>query len=943
MCDNCFVPLHLHTNYSGDGLGTIENMMAYAQSKGFKSLAITDHATAGGHVEFWSTAIAHDIKPIFGNEVYFMHNGRRGHLTILSSGRVGYENLIALNNAAQLNKEKGFPLTDIEMLSKYNEGLIVLSGCSASPLYFGDETDALIFASQIYDVFGRERFYAEVMGVYSEDNYTRPNMIAKRFGLTKVVTTDTHFVRKEDFKAHRIMCISRKGFDYSSQELWLKTRGELLGTKWLTAKASVNELEKLIDNTVALADKIETFDLSAPAKLPSAKGYVVDIVQRARDNASVFKLDEKRIDYEISVIEKQGLVDYFTILFDIVNFCLENNIKVGPGRGSGAGSLFLYSLGITQVDPIKNGLLFERFLDVNRSDMPDFDLDIQADRRDEVLEYVKGCWGGLPVANYSTYSHSSLIRDIGRFFNVPLWLVNETSDSESEAQLEKFFDACNTVHTSGGETIKFDPSDARRAYDVMLGQVRHRGKHAAGVVIVTRAVPIEDEKVAWYEGIKSRQLTQVGLVKYDILGVSALSILAELERTTGCLPIENDVEVFTKIFCTGKLDGVFQFSGSRGIADLTIKVQPKSLNDLSAINALYRPGPMDSGMTAKYPDYISTPRNVNPEVDKVLLETHGVMIYQEQVMSIVALITGGNLADADKARKIISKGKKGDPIWEGKLRELEEHFKTEGYKRFDKKIVDMLWSEIVTFGRYGFNKSHSMAYSLLSYYMAWYKLYFPGNYYAALLNNDSERAEEWLIAASLDGVRIRTPEINVSTERWVFDSGVLFAPLTALKFFGEKQVKAFIEERSKVGKFATLDELAKVPKRILNQRVKRQLFLSNALSSLAGDIRNYVDDISELVSMSSTEREIESIGFRLPTKEFVDFFTKEADSGNVVGFVSEVEKRNKGRGDYYVVRLIPSRTFWTRNNQAAEKLKKFDLISAKVGGNGEATSIWRKK
>lgn len=932
----CFVPLHLHTNYSGDGLGTIAALMQYAESKGFKSLAITDHATCGGHVEFWSTATAHGIKPIFGNEIYFLHNRRRGHLTVLSSGSKGYENLIALNNEAQRNRERGFPLTTLEMLEKYNEGLIIASGCSASPLYFGDEKDAMIFASQIYDIFGK-RFYAEVMGVYQEDNYSRPSLIANKFGLRKIITTDTHFVKQGDFKAHRIACISRKGFDYSSQELWLKTREELLQTSWLTSKASHEELERLIDETVELAESIEAFDLSAPARLPSVENGS-NIIHIAR--SLVQEGHGERLDYEIGIIEKQGLVDYFAILYDIVLFCKNNGIKIGPGRGSGAGSLFLYYLGITEVDPVANGLLFERFLDVNRSDMPDFDLDIQADRRDEVIEYVNKKWGGLPVANYATYSHSSLIRDIGRFYNVPMWLVNETSDSEKEEQLEKFFDACNTVHTSGGETIKFTPSDARNAYNVMLGQVRHRGKHAAGVVIVTRPVPIEDDKVAWYEGVKSRQLTQIGLVKYDILGVSALSIIAELEKTTGVFPQE-DERVFSEIFCKGKLEGVFQFSGSHGIAELTKKVMPKTISDLSSINALYRPGPMDSGITEKYPDFIKNPRKIHPDVDKILGETNGVMIYQEQVMAIVALMTGGNFADADKARKIISKGKKGDPVWEGKLLELEEHFKEKGYLSYSKDIVDMLWKEIVTFGRYGFNKSHSISYSILSYRMAWYKLFYPGFYYAALLNNDSERANEWLIAAALDGVKIRMPDINMSGATWTFKEGVLFAPLTALKFFGEKQVSLFLEERAKVGKFSTLEELDKVPKRIINARVKKQLFLANALVHLSGDIRNYIPELSELTPLGKEEREILSIGFRIPDENFVDFFTKETRLGRTVGFVSEIERRNKGRGDYYVVRLIPSNTFWTKNVKAAEKLKPSDLISTDAT-RGESKNIWRK-
>lgn len=942
MCDNCFVPLHLHTNYSGDGLGTVHSLFDYASKMGFGALTVTDHGTCGGHIEFWQTAKEFGIKPQFGNEIYYLHGGKRGHITLLARNRIGYENLLKINNLSWENKDRGFPITTLEMLENNSGGLILLSGCSASPLYFGDDKDAIIFAGQMYDIFGKENFYAEVMGVYAEDNYTRPSMIAKHFGIKRVVTTDTHFVRQGDYKAHRIACISRKGFDYASTDLWLKTEREIYGTKWLTAKSPNSELVQLVRNTKLLSDEIEQIDLSAPATLPSAKGSI-DIISVAKKNfADGGELHKERFDYEVGVIEKQGLVDYFTILFDIVQYCKSVGIKIGPGRGSGAGSYFLYMLGITSVDPVKNGLLFERFLDPNRSDMPDFDLDVQADRRDEVLAYAKMKWGGLPVANYSTYSHSSLVRDIGRFFNVPLWLVSETSDSEGEEQLEKFFNVCKIELTSGGETIKFEPDDARRAYETMLGQIRHRGQHAGGMVVVTRPVPIEDEKVAWTEGIKSRQLTQAGLVKYDILGVSALSILGELEKTTGVQVKDfSDSAVFNNIFKSGKLAGIFQFSGSSGISELTINLQPESIDELSAINALYRPGPMDSGMTAKYPSYKISPRLVHPEITPILEETYGVMIYQEQVMAIVAKVTGGNMADADKARKIISKGKKGDIVWEQKMRDLEEHFKTEGYKNFPRKVVDTLWSEIVTFGRYGFNKSHSFAYSTLSYMLAWYKNYYPGEFYAALLNNDSEKVEEWLISASIDGVKIRTPEINISTSRWVFKNGVLFAPLNMLKYFGEKQVNAFLALREKP--FKSFDELNRVPKSVLNKRVKKQLWLAGALNSISGDIRNFIEDIDELVSMSPREREVEAIGFRLPDSDFVSFFNRETSLGRKVGFVSEIEIRNKGKGDYAVVRIIPAQTFWMRDADRARKLKEYDLISVEISNNGEAKNVWRRQ
>ena len=950
MCNKCYTPLHLHTNFSPDGLGTIENMMDYASSVGFKSLAITDHGTCGGHISFWSAARDRGIKTLFGNEMYIVHNGRRGHITVLARNTDGYNNLLKLNNLSYTKKDRGFPTITIDDISDYRDGLIVLSGCSASPLYHGTDADAMTFAGALYDILG-SNFYAEVMGVIAEDNYSRPAMIAKRLGLKMVITNDTHFTRKQDANAHTIMCISRKGFDYTSGELYLKTRSEMLGTKFLQKYAGSVLLEKLLDNTNILADEIEEIDLSGEPLLPSASSGI-DIIAEAyaNENGQWHKTrvdNTKRLDYEVGVIKKQSLVDYFTILYDIVEFCKDNGIAVGPGRGSGAGSYFLYLLGITDIDPIEHGLMFERFLNPERSDMADFDLDVEANRRDEVIEYANKKWGAWPIANYSTYSHASLIRDIGRFFNVPLNEVSVAAESEDEEVLEKFFAKCETTHSTAGVSKKLVSADARRAYDVMLGQIRHRGKHAGGVVIATRPVPIEDEKVAWTEGVHSRELTMAGLVKYDILGVTALSQLEEMKKISGVNPgnpWDSDApEVFESIFQYGRTEGVFQFGGSSGIVELTKKVAPTSLADLSAINALYRPGPLDSGMAWKYPSYKDKPRSIHPDIDAILKETYGVIVYQEQVMAIVAKITGGSLADADNARKIISKGKPGDKAWEKKMRELQRHFKDKGYANYPKTLVNSLWEEIVTFGRYGFNKSHSTAYSLVSYRMAWFKHNYPTAFYTALLNGDGDNADQWLYAAAKDGIKIKHPDINNSGVKWTTDGVGIYAPLVALKYFGEKQASEFVLIRNEHGKYRDFSELEAVPKRVLNSRVRRQLYLGGALNGISGDIASYIPAFEEVIKMSKAEKEVEALGYRLPGDMFIDFFNKEAGLGRIVGFVSDIEKRNKGRGDYYVIRLTPKNTFWTRDAAKALKLSAWDLVSVDVNGNGEGKNIWRKR
>jgi len=372
------------------------------------------------------------------------------------------------------------------------------------------------------------------------------------------------------------------------------------------------------------------------------------------------------------------------------------------------------------------------------------------------------------------------------------------------------------------------------------------------------------------------------------------------------------------------------------------KFSSQFLADLSAINALYRPGPLDSGMAWKYPEYKLSPRKIHPDIDEILDETYGIIVYQEQVMAIVAKITGGSLADADNARKIISKGKPGDKVWEKKMRELQRHFKDKGYINYPKSLVNSLWDEIVTFGRYGFNKSHSTAYSLVSYRMAWFKHFYPAAFYTALLNGDSENADRWLYAAAQDDIRIKHPDINNSGIHWTTDGVGIYAPLIALKFFGEKQAGEFVAIRNEHGRFKTFEELEKVPKRTINSRVRKQLYLGGALNGIAGDIAAYIPAFDELIKMSRAEREVEALGYRLPGEAFIDFFKKEAELGSTVGFVSDIEKRNKGRGDYYVVHLTPKATFWTPMKKAIDNLKEWDLVSFEADDKGRATKLRKK-
>ncbi len=949
---NQFVPLHLHTHFSKDGLGTIEAMMEYAKHIGYHALACTDHGTMAAAIQFWSAAKQFGIKPIFGNEIYIDWNGKRGHLTIISSGEIGFNNLLEMNNAAHRNTQRGYPVTTIDMLAQYSDGLIALTGCSASPLYYGDDADAMKFAGTLFDIFGKDRLFAEVMGVIKEDNFSRPSMVAKRLGIKRVITTDTHFVKREWAQAHKILTGCRSGYDYGSDELCLKAPNEIAVTPFLTAFADATLIKELMQNTVEIADSIVEYDLTSPPILPTTSGEY-DLRVIAKNNLQGLtwagKEEYARLEKEMDVVEKLNLFDYFAILYDIVQFCKREGIKIGPGRGSGGGAFFLWLLGVIDVNPIQHGLLFERFLSDSRGDMADFDLDVESERRDEVIAYANQRWGAYPIANFATYGHASLIRDLGRYFRVPMEVVERAADSEDADVLNEFFAYCRPG--SGNADWQTGEKDARIAYDAMLGQIRHRGKHAGGVVIATRPVPIEGENqvVAWVEGIVGRDLSKAGLVKYDILGLKALSIMAELKRLTGVDPNDPwdaDSGYVFDLFCSGDTAGVFQFSGSAGIVELTKRVQPRTLSDLSAINGIYRPGPLDSGMGQTFPDakHSGKVRKLHTDFDAILEETYGVIVYQEQVMAITAKITGGNLEDADAIRKVISKGKVNDPKWQAKMRDVETHFKVQGYKRYAKNLVDTLWSEIVTFGRYGFNKSHSVAYSLLAYRMAWYKTYYPGAFFTALLNNDAEKTETWVYDAALHNVAVVPPHINYSGVKWVWNDAddTIYAPLSLINNLGEKRAKAVVEYRDANGLFKNLEEVAKIPKKDFNKLAKKLLFMAGGFRGLPGDVTILIEDYAKLPVTTAIDSQRESMGFVLPTKQIVNFIREERQKGKVAGFVEEVEIRNKGRGDYLVVRLTPQGSFWTRDKDLFTKIQKGMLVTAEVTSGGNAKKVQKK-
>jgi DNA polymerase-3 subunit alpha len=475
---------------------------------------MTDHGTLANAVAFWSACDEAEIKPILGMEAYLLYEGRRHHLTLLSLNEEGFNNLVHLDTESHTERYiGGYPLITLDALHKRNSGLVALTGCASSAIYHGEYEDALRYAGDLTETLGKENVLAEVMFVGTHDTWTRPLEIARRLGLGHVITNDSHYPCREQFAAHQAICTARKGFTYDSQQLWLKSWHEIVweGQKFV----GEDTVHHGLINTLGVADKVDKWSMKSPPSLPFIPEVEERLTQALR-SALIADVEKKgqqkqrlaRLRSEFRILHEKKFLDYIFILWDIVSWAKRQGIVVGPGRGSGGGSYVLYLLGITTVDPLEFGLIFERFINPARADYPDVDVDFESDRRQEVMNYAADTWGTIPIATYACYSHKSAIHDIARVLHIPKDLELPAADSAREsANFDAFID---------------DKPEALSTYNTMLGQIRHRGKHAAGVIIPNRPVPIEragDELVAaWAEGMNTKDLSKVGIVKYDILG-----------------------------------------------------------------------------------------------------------------------------------------------------------------------------------------------------------------------------------------------------------------------------------------------------------------------------------------------------------------------------------------------------------------------------------------
>jgi DNA polymerase-3 subunit alpha len=931
MCKDCGPDLkmshcHVHTDASRiDGLGTVGRLAKAASDRGFQHLAMTDHGTLSNAISFTAAMNAVGVKPVMGLEAYVELSGKTFHLTLLGDGNRGLNSLIELNNAGA-RSENQRPAFSLDLLKKHSDGVTVLTGCPASPMQVLPYPDAREIALRLKGIF-QDRFFAEAMFVSDSHPWDRAAQLAHDLKLRPILTNDVHFANAEDAASHTVLVRLKAAFSYDSRHLFLATPHELITRVRGMAPDFLEMARRGMRNSHKLLSRLASPVWDGVPTLPHVDS-AADVVKSlcgaslATYLATHPHLDaptyEARLQYEVGVIGEMDFMTYFYILRDIVSFARGAGVRVGPGRGSGAGSLMLFLLGITEVDPLEYGLQFERFLNPKRKEMPDVDVDFDSDGRGTVIKYAQERWKAMPVATYSRYTHKTLVADLCRFLRVPRDVSEAVGDQERGSE---DFQRVARLHPV------FAPT-----YDAMIDQIRHIGQHAGGVIITDIPVPLErtahgDVVAAWTEGLNSRELSTAGVVKYDLLGISSLSVLRRLEDKHGFRaprPVDDAPEY--KLFRDGDVVGIFQFAGSDGIVSFTKKVAPRTFAELVAINALYRPGALDSGGVEHYLEWREKPRHLHPLIDAILAETYGVICYQEQFMAIFAAVTKGDLGDADFARKTIVKSKPGNPEWEAKFAELKARFFRGGLDQgIPEKTVKLVWDEIITHARYSFNKSHAVAYTILSWEMAWWKYHHPADFYAAMLSVDPASAQRYLFDVVGRGIEVVAPHVNRSSRDYESDGERVYLPLSAVKNLGDVGVNAILDARP----FASVgDFMARVPKRGVPGRARLGLWELGAFHGLSGT-RDELAIAAER-PLSEREKQKEFLGYMLPSPRMMRAVRAATKQGLVGGVISEIEPRSSKFGEYLVVRLLPQGTCWTRN---ITTLAVGDMVKLKIKPN----------
>ena len=903
-----FTHLHVHTEYSLlDGSSKIRELTARAKELGMDSMAITDHGVMYGVIDFYRAAREVGIKPILGCEVYVApgsrfdrENGagedRYYHLILLAENNTGYKNLMKIVSKGFVDGFYYKPRVDLDLLETYHEGIISLSACLAGEvqkyLARGMYEEAKRSALRYSEIFGKDHFYLELQdhGIPEQKMVNQGLLrLSQETGLELVATNDVHYTFAEDAKAHDILLCIQTGKKVTDEDRMRYEGGQYYCKSEEEMRKLFPYAQEAIDNTHKIAERCNVEIEFGVTKLPKyevPEGFDswTYLNHLCREGFKTRYPDDdgtlsRRLDYELGVIKTMGYVDYFLIVWDFINYARSQNIMVGPGRGSAAGSIVSYTLGITNIDPVRYNLLFERFLNPERVSMPDIDVDFCYERRQEVIDYVVRKYGKdqvVQIVTFGTLAAKGVVRDVGRVLDLPYAMCDSIAKmipNDLGMTLDKALTANPDLKKlyNEDEQVKYLIDMSKR----LEGLPRHTSMHAAGVVIGSRSI---DEFVPLSraaDGTITTQFTmttieELGLLKMDFLGLRTLTVIQNAvrlaEKDYGIkLDMDhidyNDKKVLESIG-TGRTEGVFQLE-SGGMKGFMKELKPENLEDIIAGISLYRPGPMDF-----IPRYLKGKNDKTsityecPQLEPILSPTYGCIVYQEQVMQIVRDLAGYTMGRSDLVRRAMSKKK--TAVMEKERQNFVYGNEAEGVKGciangIDEKTANHIYDEMIDFAKYAFNKSHAAAYAVVSYQTAYLKYYYPKEYMAALMSsvmdNVSKFSEYILTCRRMMDIAILPPDINEGESGFSVSGDGIRYGLSAIKSVGRPVVDAILEERKKNGIFSSMEDfINRMTNKEVNRRTIENFIKSGAMDSLPGTRRQKVAVAPILLDNKARER-----------------------------------------------------------------------------------------
>ena len=946
-----FTHLHVHTEYSLlDGSNKIKEYVARVKKLGMDSAAITDHGVMYGVIDFYKEAKAQGIKPILGCEVYVApgsrfdkeagnNEDRYYHLVLLAENNEGYQNLMKIVSIGFIDGFYYKPRVDIETLETYHEGIIALSACLAGeiPRYImrGMYEEACKSALRYQNIFGKNNFFLELQdhGMPEQKQVNQSLLrMSREMGIELVATNDVHYTYAEDVKPHDILLCLQTGKRLSDEDRMRYEGGQYFVKSPEEMATLFPYAPEALENTYKIAQRCNVEIEFGVTKLPKydvPEGYTSweylnklcwdGFAERYPDDTGKLR---DQLTYELSIIQKMGYVDYFLIVWDFIKYSRDHGIAVGPGRGSAAGSLVSYTLGITNIDPAKYQLLFERFLNPERVSMPDIDVDFCFERRQEVIDYVVRKYGKDRVAQivtFGTLAARGVLRDVGRVMDMPYAFVDSIAKMVPQ-ELNITLD--RALKTNPEFKTLYDTNEqVKELVDMSMrleGLPRHTSMHAAGVVISQKAV---DEYVPLsraQDGSLTTQFTmttleELGLLKMDFLGLRTLTVIQNAVRMAeqghGCkIDVDhidyNDKAVLDSLG-TGKTDGVFQLE-STGMKNFMKELKPQSLEDIIAGISLYRPGPMDF-----IPQYIrgkNHPETITydcPQLESILEPTYGCIVYQEQVMQIVQKLAGYTLGRADLVRRAMSKKKAA--VMQQERQNFVYGNEAEGVpgcisRGIPENVANKIYDDMIAFAQYAFNKSHAAAYAVVAYQTAWLKYYYPVEFMAALMTSvidNSTKVSEYILTCRQMNIGILAPDVNESESAFSVSGGAIRYGLNAIKSIGRPVIESIIAERKAGGPYVDLsDFIHRLPGKDVNKRVVENLIKSGAFDSFPANRRQMMLIYGQIMDEAAQKKKTELAGqmslFDFAAEEDKEAFkvkipvVAEYNKGDLLAFEKEV-------------------------------------------------------